>query len=102
MRYPVILTLIGNTFASIVLLFLGPAPFLNIDSSLELLKVMVGLDGMMFSNIMVSTCRRAILAASNLGYVQNVANTFVLAGTLQIHILECVLMYFFNVKPLKN
>ena len=91
MRYPVILTLIGNSLASLALLFLGPAPFLNIDSNIELLKVMVGLDGMMFSNIMVSTCRRAILAASNLGYVQNLANTFVLAGTFLSDIMKCTL-----------
>ena len=92
MRYPVILTLIGNTLASVALLFLGPAPFLNINTSIELFKVMVGLDGINLSNIMVSTCRRTILAASNLGYKQNVANTFVLTGTFQIHALKCTIM----------
>ena len=85
MRYPVIMTLIGNAGLVEVCLLLGPAPFLNIESSLVLLQGMFALSGMLSSLVMISTMRRAICASSNLGYGQNVGNMFMLSGIFNIY-----------------
>ena len=84
MRYPVIMTLIGNAGFAVVCLLLGPAPFLNIESSMVLLQGMFALSGMLSSLVMISTMRRAICASSNLGYGQNVGNMFMLSGIFNL------------------
>ena len=76
------MTLIGNAGLAVVCLLLGPAPFLNIESSMVLLQGMFALSGTLSSLIIISTVRRAICASSNLGYGQNVGNMFILSGIL--------------------
>ena len=94
MRYPVIMTLIGNAGLVVVCLLLGPAPFLNIESSIVLLQGMFALSGMLSSLVMISTMRRAICASSNLGYGQNVGNMFMLSGIFKIYSQNTRLSFF--------
>ena len=80
MRYPVILTLIGNAGYALMFLLIGPVPFLNIETNIELFLGMAALMGTGFVIVMISTCRRGILAATNLGYETSVDNMFAISG----------------------
>ena len=101
MRYPVIMTLIGNTGLAVVCLLLGPAPFLKMKPSMVLLQGMFALGGMLSSLIMISIMRRALCASSILGYGQNVGNMFMLSGIFKTYsqntrLSFSFLLYFFD------
>ena len=88
MRFPVILTLIGNAGYAVMFLLIGPAPFLNIETDMTLFQVMAGLLGTVFCIALISTARRGLLAAHNLGYANNLETTFAVSGNeypLKIH-----------------
>ena len=80
MSFPVILTLIGNAGYAVMFLLLGPAPFLHIETDMTLFQVMSGLLGVVFCIALISTARRGLLAAHNLGYAKNLENTLAVAG----------------------
>ena len=80
MRYPVIITLIGNAGYALMFLLIGPVPFLNIETNIGLFLGMSALMGTGFVIVMISTCRRGILAATNLGYETSVDNMFAVSG----------------------
>ena len=71
---------------ALAFLFLGPVPFIQVDTKLSLIQGMVGLVGFGYALVMVSSFGRAQTAALNLGYVDDINTYIMISGKLLIYI----------------
>ena len=77
LRYPTIVSICGNGVMVTALLYLGPVPFMPLETNLSVIKGMAVLVGMGNGLLMVSSFGRAQSAALNLGYVDDI-NTYIM------------------------
>ena len=68
-------------------LFLGPVPFIPLETNLSVIQGMVGLVGFGYALVMVSSFGRAQSAALNLGYVDDI-NTYIMISGKYINIFS--------------
>ena len=61
-------------------LFLGPVPFILVDTKLSIIQGMVGLVGFGYALVMVSSFGRAQTAALTLGYVDDIHTYIMISG----------------------
>ena len=71
---------------ALAFVFLGPVPFIPVDTKLSLIQGMVGLVGFGYALVMVSSFGRAQSAALNLGYVDDINTYIMISGNLLIYI----------------
>ena len=77
LRYPTMISICGNAAMATAFLFLGPVPFIPLETNLSVIQGMVGLVGFGYALVMVSSFGRAQSAALNLGYVDDI-NTYIM------------------------
>ena len=71
------ISICGNAAMATAFLFLGPVPFIPLETNLSVIQGMVGLVGFGYALVMVSSFGRAQSAALNLGYVDDI-NTYIM------------------------
>ena len=79
-------SIVGNTFMAIALLFIGPVPFIHVETQLCLIQGMVGLFGFGQSLVMVSSFGRAQSAALSFGYADELNTYIMISGTVEYRI----------------
>jgi len=77
LKYPTMVSIVGNTSMAIAFLFLGPVPFIPVETQLSIIQGMVGLVGFGYALVMVSSFGRAQSAALSLGYADDL-NTYIM------------------------
>ncbi len=78
--YVTIVSLAGNVILAIVLSLIGPLPFIPLEPSVKLIQVLMGLVGLGFACVMVSTFGRAQTAPIRLGYQKDLATYMLISG----------------------
>ena len=71
---------------AIAFLFLGPVPFIPVETKLSIIQGMVGLVGFGYALVMVSSFGRAQTAALNLGYADDI-NTYIMISGMILQLL---------------
>ena len=66
---------------AIAFLFLGPVPFIPVETQLSIIQGMVGLVGFGYALVMVSSFGRAQSAALSLGYADDLNTYIMISGT---------------------
>ena len=74
-------SIVGNTSMAIAFLFLGPVPFISVETQLSIIQGMVGLVGFGYALVMVSSFGRAQSAALSLGYADDLNTYIMISGT---------------------
>ena len=74
------ISICGNAAMATAFLFLGPVPFIPLETNLSVIQGMVGLVGFGYALVMVSSFGRAQSAALNLGYVDDINTYIMIAG----------------------
>ena len=88
-QYPTILSICGNVSMAIAFLFVGPAPFIEIETKLSIIQGMAALVGFAYASIVVSSFGRSQRAAMNLGYADDINTYMAISGILIIsNVLE--------------
>ena len=67
---------------SMAFLFVGPVPFIPIETKLSIIQGMAGLAGFAYASLVVSSFARAQRAAINLGYADDIDTYIAISGTL--------------------
>ena len=70
-------SIVGNASMAVAFLFLGPVPFIPVETQLSIIQGMVGLVGFGYALVMVSSFGRAQSAALSLGYADDL-NTYIM------------------------
>ena len=65
-------------------LFLGPVPFIAIETKLSIMQGMAALVGFAYASIVVSSFGRSQRAALNLGYADDISTYMAISGILII------------------
>ena len=92
-EYPTILSICGNVSMAIAFLFVGPVPFIAIETKLSIIQGTAAVLGFAYASIVVSSFGRSQRAALNLGYADDINTYMAISGTLIIvNILEYELM----------
>ena len=73
-------SLLGNMVMAGAFLFFGPAPFFEIPATTSLIQIMIGLGGVGYALVMVSTFTRAQNAALEQGYSDNIETYLMISG----------------------
>ena len=73
---------------AIAFLFLGPVPFLPVETKLSIIQGMVAMVGFGYALVMVSSFGRAQSAALKLGYADDINTYIMISGN------------FFSLKPI--
>ena len=86
----------------IALLFLGPVPFIHVETQLFLIQGMVGLFGFGQSLVMVSSFGRAQSAALSFGYTDDL-NTYIMISGMVKYLIRnknfgCFRSYVFEIQ----
>ena len=68
---------------AIAFLFVGPVPFISIETKLSLIQGMAGLLGFGYASIVVSSYGRSQKAAMKLGYNDDIDTYIVISGNLK-------------------
>ena len=76
LRYPTVVSICGNGVMATAFLYLGPVPFLPLETNLSVIKGMAVLVGVGNGLLMVSSFGRTQRAALNLGYADDI-NTYI-------------------------
>ena len=77
----------GNASMAMAFIFLGPVPFIPVETKLSIIQGMVALVGFGYALVMVSSFGRAQTAALNLGYADDINTYIMISGTvLDLHI----------------
>ena len=79
-----ILSICGNVSMAIAFLFVGPAPFIAIETKLSIIQGMAALVGFAYASIVVSSFGRSQRAAMNLGYADDINTYMAISGILII------------------
>jgi hypothetical protein len=74
--------LAGNLVLVLVFFFVGPLPFIPVVPTVPLLQAMMGLVGIGFGFVMVSSFARAQNAAMTLGYEKDIETYMMISGEL--------------------
>ena len=77
LRYPTCVSIIGNVAMATAFLYVGPVPFISLETSLSVINVMVALVGFGYGLVMVSSFGRSQRAALNLGFADDI-NTYIM------------------------
>ena len=77
LRYPSIVSIVGNVAMAAAFLYVGPVPFIPLETSLSVINVMVALVGFGYGLVMVSSFGRSQRAALNLGFADDI-NTYIM------------------------
>ena len=80
MRYPTIVSICGNGAMVIAFLYLGPVPFIHLETSLSVIMAMVALVGFGFALVMVSSFGRTQRAALTLCYANDINTSIMISG----------------------
>ena len=80
-----ILSICGNVSIAIAFLFVGPVPFIAIDTKLSIIQGMAALVGLGYASIVVSSFARSQRAALNLGYADDINTYMAITGILIIN-----------------
>ena len=67
---------------SMAFLFVGPVPFIPIETKLSMIQGMAGLAGFAYASLVVSSFARAQRAAMNLGYADDIDTYIAISGIL--------------------
>ena len=79
---------------AIAFLFLGPVPFIAIETKLSIMQGMAALVGFAYASIVVSSFGRSQRAALNLGYADDISTYMAISGILIItYFLEYATMH---------
>ena len=80
LRYPTIVSICGNGAMVIAFLYLGPVPFIHLETSLSVIMAMVALVGFGFALVMVSSFGRTQRAALTLCYANDINTSIMISG----------------------
>ena len=80
LRYPTIVSICGNNAMVIAFLYLGPVPFIHLETSLSVIMAMVALVGFGFALVMVSSFGRTQRAALTLCYANDINTSIMISG----------------------
>ena len=80
LRYPIIVSIFGNTSMAIAFLFLGPVSFIPVETELSAIQGMVGLAGLGHGLLLASSFVRAQKGALTLGYGDNITTYLMISG----------------------
>ena len=80
LRYPTIVSICGNGAMAIAFLYLGPVPFIHLETSLSVIMAMVALVGFGFALVMVSSFGRTQRAALTLCYANDINTSIMISG----------------------
>ncbi len=81
LKYPVVLSVVGNVLMLVSFSFLGPLPFLPFLPTVPLIMAMCGLAGTGYALIMVASFGRAHRSAMEKGFADNIATSMTITGT---------------------
>ena len=95
LKYPTMISICGNAAMATAFLFLGPVPFIPLETNLSVIQGMVGLVGFGYALVMVSSFGRAQSAALNLGYVDDI-NTYIMISGKVSRYLQPNIFRFLN------
>ena len=73
-------SLMGNMVMAGSFLFLGPAPFFDIPPTTLLIQIMIGVGGLGYALVMISTFTRAQNGALQRGYSDNIETYLMISG----------------------
>lgn len=79
-KYPTVMSILGNVFMAVAFLFYGPVPFINVAPSVPIILAMGGLTGIGNGLIMVSTFGRAQSAAIRKGFNDDIDTYLICSG----------------------
>jgi hypothetical protein len=74
----------GNALLAITFLFIGPVPFIYLETKLSVIQGMAGLAGFGYALLVVSSFSRSQKAALALGYRNDISTYIVISGKLRI------------------
>ena len=74
LRYPTILSIVGNSANAIAFLFFGPVPFIRADTNVSTIQMVAALFGFGYALLLSSSFKRIANITTKLGYEDN-ANT---------------------------
>ena len=80
LRYPTIVSIIGNVAMAMAFLYVGPVPFIPLETSLSVINAMVALIGFGYGLVMVSSFGRSQRAALNLGFSDDIDTYIMISG----------------------
>ena len=75
-------SIVGNLSMAIAFVFLGPVPFIPVETQLSVIQGMVAMVGFGYALVMVSSFGRAQSAALNLGYADDLNTYIMISGSL--------------------
>jgi len=84
---------------AIAFLFIGPVPFIAIETKLSTIQGMAALVGFAYASIVVSSFGRSQRAALKLGYADDINTYMAISGILIIDFIEYATMpenHFYN------
>jgi len=76
----VLFSIFGNSFIAFSMLWLGPFPFFNIEPSVKFIIPTIGIAGIGYATIIVSSFARAHGAAMKAGFANNIKTNMLIAG----------------------
>ena len=79
-KYPTVVSIIGNTCMAVAFFFMGPVPFVNIQTTVPLVQGTIGIVGFGYALVMVSTFGRAQGAALRKGFKDDIDTYLLISG----------------------
>ena len=76
---------------AITFLFLGPAPFFNLPTTMSIIEGVTGLGGIGYALVMISTFSRSHAEVLKKGFLDDI-ETYLMISGINLY-TECVLLY---------
>jgi len=79
-KYPTLVSIIGNAFMVVAFVIMGPAPFINMEPTLLIIQIGISTFGFGYALVVVSTFGRAQSAAIQKGFKDDIETYLLISG----------------------